>query len=242
MEHLPWHAFERLRSDPTISHPDVIKVRDQYRGAWRRTESTAVTRKGVPNERAQPSRPGIDNDPNAESSGTWRIHADFAQRLMPWPARRLGTTTTIATRYRHHGLCAGLLDHRSLPDPVPVGPFPQNQVGGEAAYPARPARPVPAFIHISDGKLHDVNVIDLLLPEAGAFYVMDRAYLDFARLYSLHRARSFFLDQPRRPPAASTIRRKAAGPTTSWRIWPGPTRNRTCTAGSRNATKSTFTG
>ena len=38
---------------------------------------------------------------------------------------------------------------------------------------------IPSFIHISDGKLHDVNVLDLLVPEAGAFYVMDRAYLDF---------------------------------------------------------------
>ena len=43
------------------------------------------------------------------------------------------------------------------------------------------------------GKLHDVNVLDLLLPEAGAFYIMDRGYLDFARLYRLHQARCFFL-------------------------------------------------
>ena len=45
---------------------------------------------------------------------------------------------------------------------------------------------IPSFIHISDGKLHDVNVLDLLIPETGAFYVMDRAYLDFERLYILH--------------------------------------------------------
>ena len=44
----------------------------------------------------------------------------------------------------------------------------------------------PSFIHISDGKLHDVNVLDILPVEAGAFYVMDRGYLDFARLYTLH--------------------------------------------------------
>jgi hypothetical protein len=45
---------------------------------------------------------------------------------------------------------------------------------------------IPAFIHISDGKLHDVNVLDLLAFEAGAFYVMDRGYVDFARLHALH--------------------------------------------------------
>ena len=44
---------------------------------------------------------------------------------------------------------------------------------------------IPSFIHISDGKLHDVNVLDLLLPEPGAFYIMDRGYIDFARLYRL---------------------------------------------------------
>lgn len=52
---------------------------------------------------------------------------------------------------------------------------------------------IPSFIHISDGKLHDVNVLDILLPEAGAFYIMDRGYLDFGRLYKLNLAGAFFV-------------------------------------------------
>ena len=52
---------------------------------------------------------------------------------------------------------------------------------------------IPAFIHISDGKMHDVNVLDLLPIEAGAFYVMDHGYLDFARLYKIHQAGAFFV-------------------------------------------------
>jgi Transposase DDE domain len=52
---------------------------------------------------------------------------------------------------------------------------------------------IPSFIHISEGKLHDVNVLDLLLPEPGAIYVMDRGYLDFSRLYLLHQAAAFFV-------------------------------------------------
>ena len=52
---------------------------------------------------------------------------------------------------------------------------------------------IPSFIHISDGKLHDVNVLDVLIAEPGAFYVMDRGYLDFERLYRLHQAASFFV-------------------------------------------------
>ena len=52
---------------------------------------------------------------------------------------------------------------------------------------------IPSFIHISDGKLHDVNVLDHLIPEPGAFYVMDRGYLDFKRLHQLHQYAAFFV-------------------------------------------------
>ena len=52
---------------------------------------------------------------------------------------------------------------------------------------------IPSFIHVSDGKLHDVNVLDLLIPEAGGIYVMDRGYLDFERLHVLHQAGAFFV-------------------------------------------------
>ena len=53
-------------------------------------------------------------------------------------------------------------------------------------------------MRISDGKWHDVNVLDLLIPEAGAFYVMDRGYLDFARLYGLHQSGGFFVTRAKR--------------------------------------------
>jgi hypothetical protein len=52
---------------------------------------------------------------------------------------------------------------------------------------------IPAFIHISDGKTHEVNVLDMLTFEPGAFYVMDRGYLDFSRLFALHQAGAFFV-------------------------------------------------
>ena len=52
---------------------------------------------------------------------------------------------------------------------------------------------IPAFIHISDGKLHDVNALDLLRLEAGCFYIMDRGYLDYARWYAMHQAGAFFV-------------------------------------------------
>ena len=52
---------------------------------------------------------------------------------------------------------------------------------------------IPEFIHISDGKMHDVKVLDFLIPEPGSFYVMDRGYVDYARLYNLHQASAFFV-------------------------------------------------
>jgi len=57
---------------------------------------------------------------------------------------------------------------------------------------------IPAFIHITDGKTHEVNVLDMLAFEAGAFYVMDRGYLDFSRLFALHQAGAFFVTRAKR--------------------------------------------
>lgn len=57
---------------------------------------------------------------------------------------------------------------------------------------------IPAFIHISDGKTHEVNVLDMLSFEAGAFYIMDRGYLDFARLFALHQTGAFFVTRAKR--------------------------------------------
>ena len=57
---------------------------------------------------------------------------------------------------------------------------------------------IPSFIHVSDGKMHDVNALDLLTYERGAYYVLDRGYLDFERLHTLHRAGSFFVTRAKR--------------------------------------------
>ena len=52
---------------------------------------------------------------------------------------------------------------------------------------------IPTFIHVSDGKMHDVNVLDILVPERGAFYIMDRGYVDFERSFLLHTVGAFFI-------------------------------------------------
>jgi transposase len=73
---------------------------------------------------------------------------------------------------------------------------------------------IPAFIHISDGKMHEVNVLDFLPIEAGAFYVMDRGYLDFARLYKLHQAGAFFVTRAKRGMDARRVYSTATDRTT----------------------------
>jgi IS4 transposase len=64
---------------------------------------------------------------------------------------------------------------------------------------------IPTFIHISDGKLHDVNVLDILPVDAGAFYVMDRGYVDFERLYAMHQAGAFFVTRAKSPMDARRV-------------------------------------
>ena len=58
--------------------------------------------------------------------------------------------------------------------------------------------PIPSFIQITDGRCHDVNALDLLVVEPGAFYVMDRGYLDFSRLHTLHQAGAYFVIRARK--------------------------------------------
>ena len=82
--------------------------------------------------------------------------------------------------------------------------------------------PIPTFIEVSDGKLHDVNILDAIVPEPASFYVMDRAYVDFQRLHVLHRGGAFFVSShqerdPVPPAILSTQRRLERGSIRSYR-------------------------
>ena len=73
---------------------------------------------------------------------------------------------------------------------------------------------IPAFIHISDGKMGDVTVLDILTVEPGAFYVMDRGYLDFSRLYRMHQAGAFFVTRAKSNMIARRVYSSATDRTT----------------------------
>jgi hypothetical protein len=122
----------------------------------------------------------------------WRIYAEFAQRLIA-QARRLYVgesllgdldNTVYALDSTTIDLCLSLF---------PWAHFRSTKAAVKMHTLLDLRGNIPSFIHISDGKLHDVHALDMLVPEAGAIYVMDRGYVDFARLYGLHQAGAFFV-------------------------------------------------
>jgi len=123
----------------------------------------------------------------------WRIHADFAQGLIG-RARRLYADEDFGEQLHEATLYA--LDASTIDLCLTLFPwahFRQTKAAIKLHTLMDLRGNIPAFIHVSDGKLHDVNALDLLIPEAGAFYIMDRGYLDFARLFTLHQSRAFFV-------------------------------------------------
>ncbi len=129
---------------------------------------------------------------NANAIRDWRIYADFAQSLIGI-ARPLYvdepfgvdlSDTVYALDATTIDLCLSVF---------PWAPFRSTKAAIKLHTLLDLRGNIPSFIHISDGKLHDVNILDQIIPEAGAFYIMDRGYLDFARLHRLHQAGSFFV-------------------------------------------------
>ncbi len=129
---------------------------------------------------------------DANESVNWRIYADFAQVLI----------ATARPMYADESLGFDLdgtvyaLDSTTIDLCLSVFPWArfQSTKGAVKMHTLLDLRgSIPAFIEVSDGKRHDVNILDEILPEAGSFYVMDRGYLDFERLYALHRCGAFFV-------------------------------------------------
>ena len=129
---------------------------------------------------------------DANESRDWRIYADFAQSLIAI-ARCLYAEEPFGVDLKDtvYALDASTID--LCLSVFPWAPFRSTKAAIKLHTLLDLRGNIPSFLHISDGKLHDVNVLDLLLPEPGAFYIMDRGYIDFDRLYQLHVAKSFFV-------------------------------------------------
>ena len=129
---------------------------------------------------------------DANETRDWRIHAEFAQCLIA-QARKLyvGDTFGIELENTTYALDSTTIDLCLSLFPWALFRTTKSAVKMHTLLDLRGN--IPSFIHISDGKLGDVNVLDVLVLEAGAIYVMDRGYLDFARLYVMHQAQAFFV-------------------------------------------------
>jgi hypothetical protein len=122
----------------------------------------------------------------------WRIYAEFAHRLIA-QARQLYASEELGLDLTN---TVYALDSTTIDLCLSVFPWAQFRTTKSAVkmHTLLDLRgSIPAFIHVSDGKTHDTKMLDLLIPEAGAIYVMDRAYVDFARLHRLHLAGAFFV-------------------------------------------------
>ena len=129
---------------------------------------------------------------DANEARDWRIHAEFAQRLIE-QARTLYIRDNFGIELEHatYALDSTTIDLCLSLFPWALFRTTKSAVKMHTLLDLRGN--IPSFIHISDGKLGDVNVLDILVLEPGAIYVMDRGYLDFARLYRLHQAQAFFV-------------------------------------------------
>ena len=140
-------------------------------------------------------RKGIsrNNLANENQSRDWRIYAEFSQNFVRI-ARNLHVNEALSCIDMDDAIYA--LDSTTID--LCLSLFPRAQFrkkkGAVKMHTLLDLHGnITTFLHISDGKLHDVNILDLLPLEAGAFYIMDRAYLDFERLYRMNLCGSFFV-------------------------------------------------
>ena len=203
MEFVPWKTFgrivERHKGDAgvrTLGCADLFRVMAFAQITWR--ESLRDIEACLAANQAKLFHMGLKVPParstlsDALNQRDWRIYHALAQRLIA-RARALYAqdpslldidASVYALDSTTIDLCLSLFEW---------APFRSTKAAIKLHTLLDLRGAIPAFIHISDGKLHDVNVLDILPVQAGAFYVMDRGYVDFARLYAMHQAGAFFV-------------------------------------------------
>ena len=197
MEHLPTHTFRRIVKRYDGDHKvQTFSCLDQffcmafaqltYRESLRdieacfRAQRSKLYHLGVRSK--QVSRNTLANANNIRD---WKIYADFTQSLITI-ARNLYVNEPFGVDLQNsvYALDATTID--LCLSVFPWAPFRQTKAAVKLHTLLDLRGNIPTFIHISDGKMHEVNILDQLIPEAGTFYVMDRGYLDFTRLHQFH--------------------------------------------------------
>ena len=203
MEHLPLHAFHRC----VVRYSGEYKVKrfsclDQYlcmafaqltyRESLRDIEACLRVQSSKLYHLGFRSPVARNTLANANATRDWRIYCDLAQSLIG-TARRLYADEAFGLDLKDsvYALDATTID--LCLSVFPWAPFRSTKAAVKLHTLLDLRGNIPSFIFISDGKLHDVNILDQLVPEPGAIYVMDRGYIDFDRLSRFHEAGSFFV-------------------------------------------------
>ena len=208
VEYVPWKTFGRIveRHDGdagvrTLSCADLFRVMVFWQLTWRESlrdiEACLAANHGKLFHMGLNSVPARSTLSDALNERDWRIYHALAMRLIARARNLYGAdplaaeldSTVYALDSTTIDLCLSLFDW---------APFRTTKAAVKMHTLLDLRGAVPAFIHISDGKMGDVNVLDILVIEAGAFYVVDRGYLDFTRLYKLHQAGAFFVTRAKR--------------------------------------------
>ena len=203
MDFLPWKTFSRIiaRYDGD-SRVRTLSCGEQYRAmafaqlTYRESLRDLETCLSVHASKlyhmgfSEPVRRSTLADAN--EARNWRIHAELAQRLIV-QARKLyaGEDLGLDLTNTVYALDSTTIDLCLSAFPWAHFRTTKSAVKMHTLLDLRGN--IPSFIHVSDGKLADVHALDLLLPEAGAIYLMDRGYVDFGRLNKLHQAGAFFV-------------------------------------------------
>ena len=203
MEFVPWTTFarlvERYCGDHRVRTPTCAEqyramafAQLTYRESLRDIETclSAQTAKLYHMGFREPVRRSTLADAN--ETRDWRIYAALAQTLIV-QARKLYAGEDLGLDLKN---TVYVLDSTTIDLCLSVFPWAHFRSTKSAVkmHTLLDLRgDIPSFIHISDGKLHDVHALDMLVPEAGAIYLMDRGYIDFGRLYGLHQAGAFFV-------------------------------------------------
>ena len=203
MDFLPWKTFHRIvvrhggnhrvRTLTCAEHFRILAFAQlTYRESLRdieaclSAESAKLYHMGI---RSAVSRSTLAD---ANELRDWRIYAEFAHRLIAqartlYASEDLGldlTNTVYALDSTTIDLCLSVF---------PWAHFRTTKAAVKMHTLLDLRGSIPSFIHVSHGKMHDTRALDLLIPEPGAIYVMDRAYVDFMRLHRLHLAGAFFV-------------------------------------------------
>lgn len=203
MEFIPWYEFqkcvERYSGDyrsRTFSCQDQFRCmafaqltfRESLRDieACLRSMQSKLYHMGI---RGKISRTTLAR---ANENRDWRIYADFAQILIHL-AKDLYSNDSFGLDLKEtvYALDATIIDlFLSL---FPWAQF-RTTKGGIKLHTLLDLRgPIPSFVEITPAQIHEVNILDILIPEPGSFYIMDRGYIDFARLYRLNQSCAFFI-------------------------------------------------